>query len=113
MPAQSTTRVLIAGNEPERRRLVARLSRAGIAAAAHDDRARAELMVVLDKAFLPGVRERVDLVLAVGSPAAPLFTAGADDVLPPGEPELLFRRIVWHLEHRSLLSRIKRAEEKA
>jgi signal transduction histidine kinase len=113
MAAQPTLRVHVASGEAEGRRLVARLSRAGMSAGLDDGATRADLLIVLDLSRLAEVRERADVVLAVGAPAGPLFTGGADDVVPPGEPELLFRRVVWHLEHKSQAARIARAEERA
>ena len=113
MPGQPTLRVQVVASEPEGRRLVARLSRGGIAALLDDGISRADLLIVLDRSLLAEVAARGDVVVAVGLPAAPLFTAGADDVVAPGEPELLFRRIVWHLEHRNLLRRVQRSDERA
>ena len=112
MSAQPASRVQVVAAEGEGRRLVARLSRGGIAASIDDGVTRADLMVVLDPAALAESAPRGEVVLAVGSPAGPLFTAGADDVVPAGEPELLFRRVVWHLERRALLARAQRSEER-
>ena len=84
-----------------------------MAAAPDDGRSRVDLLVVLEGGKLAGLRDRAEVLLVVGLPAGPLFAAGADDVVPPGEPELLFRRVVSHLEHLSLGARAKRSEERA
>ncbi len=113
MRAQSQSRVQVVGREEDARRLAARLSRAGIAATVDDGRSGVELFVALEGEELPPLRERAELILAIGSPAGPLFAAGADDVVPAGEPELLFRRVVALLEHRALLARARRSDERA
>src|SRR5207302_3323429 len=110
---QLSIRVRIAGADDEARRLAARLSRAGMAAAPDDGVAGVELMVALRPDEVPDLRPRTQMLLAVGAPAAKLLAAGADDVVPPGEPELLFRRVVAHLERLSLLAKVARCEERA
>src|SRR5438105_2832633 len=113
MPAHLQGKVQIVGSEDEARRLAARLSRAGIAASADDGRTAVELLIALEGQELAPLRDRAELLLVIGAPAGPLFAAGADDVVPPREPELLFRRVVAHLEHRALIEKAKRSEERA
>ncbi|HEY5678292.1 MAG TPA: HAMP domain-containing sensor histidine kinase, partial [Myxococcales bacterium] len=45
-------------------------------------------------------------------PGASYFAAGADDVVVPGEPELLFRRLRAVLERQDLLARMDRLTER-
>jgi len=105
-------RVRVAGKEEEARRLANRLSRGGMSAAPDDGDSSAELIVALQTTRLAELRPRARVLLAVGAPAAPLFASGADDIVPPGEPELLFRRVVAILEHQALVARAARSEEK-
>lgn len=105
-------RVRVAAPHIEARRLCARLTRGGIAASPDDGAARAEVIVAIGLADLSEVRGRAGVLCVVGSPGAPLFTAGADDVVPPGEPELLFRRIRALIERADLVSRVERITER-
>jgi signal transduction histidine kinase len=50
--------------------------------------------------------------VVIGSPAGPLFAAGADEVVVPGEPELLFRRLRGEIERLDLLARWERMSER-
>ena len=50
--------------------------------------------------------------MVLGTPGAAYFAAGADDVVVPGEPELLFRRLRAVLERLDLVSRVERLNER-
>ena len=104
----SPVRVRIAGPAAEARRLALRLSRAGIPAAADDGSSRAELIVVIDPAELVQARSRAQRLIAIGLPSTPLYQAGADDVVPPAEPQLLFRRVREMIERADLEAREQR-----
>jgi signal transduction histidine kinase len=105
-------RVLVAGPVRWRRQLCARLKRAGFSVAEDDGRSRAEVLVArIDGTDLTALRPRAPWLLAVGGPASALFGAGADDVVPPDEPELLFRRVRVHLEQADGATRLSRLAE--
>ena len=104
----SPVRVRIAGPPAEARRLALRLSRAGIPAAIDDGDAQAELIVVIGGEDLAQQRARAQRLIAVGSPSAPLYQAGADDVVPPSEPQVLFRRVRVMIECNDLRAREQR-----
>src|SRR5439155_1283946 len=57
-------------------------------------------------------RGRVGWLVVLGTPGAAYFAAGADDVVVPGEPELLFRRLRAVLERLDLVSRVERLNER-
>src|SRR6266404_3682719 len=113
MPAGQTIRVRIAAPPAEARRLCTRLSRGGIPAALDDGSSPAEVLVaVRPEGDLEPYRSRANWLLVLGSPGAAYFAAGADDVVVPGEPELLFRRLRAALERLDLLGRVDRLNER-
>ncbi|HTO98340.1 MAG TPA: HAMP domain-containing sensor histidine kinase [Myxococcales bacterium] len=90
-----------------------RLSRGGIPAEPDDGTSRAEVMVVVDpKGELTRYRARAGWLMVLGTGGAAWFAGGADDVVVPGEPELLFRRLRAALEKFDLLSRTDRLMER-
>jgi len=101
----TAVRVRVAGPAAEARRLALRLSRAGICSLPDDGESRAELIVALSDGDVPFLRTRAARLIAVGLPATPLFQAGADDVVPPGEPQILFRRVHAMIERADLEAR--------
>ncbi len=105
-------RVGIAGPASEARRLALRLSRAGIPAIPDDGAVRIELMVALSAQDLGPLRARSLRLIAVGLPATPLYQAGADDVVPPGEPQVLFRRVRALIERADLEAREQRLAQR-
>jgi signal transduction histidine kinase len=113
MPVGPTVRVRVSASPAEARRLCTRLSRGGIPAEPDDGTSRAEVLVAVDpKGDLARFRGRVGWLLVLGSPGAAYFAGGADDVVVPGEPELLFRRIRAALERFDLLARLDRVGER-
>jgi signal transduction histidine kinase len=96
----------------EARRLCARLTRGGIPAAPDDGDSRAEVLVVIGSTDMASFRQRAVQLVAVGQPGAPLFAAGADEVVVPGEPETLFRRLRAIVERLDLLARVERLNER-
>lgn len=108
-----TIRVRVAAPAAEARRLCARLTRGGILAAPDDGTARAEVLVAIGATDLAGLRSRAACLCVVGRPGAALFAAGADEVVSPGEPELLFRRVRALIERADLLARIERLDARA
>src|SRR5207245_5024363 len=113
MPVGQTIRVRVAAPPAEARRLCTRLSRGGIPAAADDGASRAEVLVAVDPGTdLTQYRGRVGWLVVLGRPGAAYFAAGADDVVAPGEPELLFRRLRAALERLDLVSRVDRLNER-
>ena len=108
-----TARVRVAAPAAEARRLCGRLTRGGINAAADDGVARAEVFVAIGLTDLASVRARAGCLCVVGSPGAPLFAAGADDVVSPGEPEILFRRVRALIERVDLAAKIERLNVRA
>src|SRR5436309_3942140 len=56
-------------------------------------------------------RPRAAWLVVMGAPGAPYFAAGADEVVVPGEPEILFRRLRMLLERRDLLAKVERLTE--
>src|SRR2546422_7834408 len=112
MPVGQTIRVRVAAPPAEARRLCTRLSRGGIPAEPDDGASRAEVLVAVDPGTdLTQYRGRVGWLVVLGRPGAAYFAAGADDVVAPGEPELLFRRLRAALERLDLVSRVDRSEE--
>ncbi len=111
--ANHTVRVRVAAPAAEARRLCARLTRGGITAAADDGVARAEVFVAIGVADLASVRARAGCLCVVGSPGAPLFAAGADEVVTPGEPEILFRRVRALIERVDMAAKIERLNARA
>ena len=113
MPASATVRVRVVAPAAEARRLCTRLTRGGINAAPDDGVSRAEVLVAIGLADLSGVRARAGCLCAVGSPGAALFAAGADEVVSPGEPEVLFRRVRALIERADLLAKVGRLAARA
>lgn len=112
MASSHAVRVRVAASPVEARRLSARLTRGGIASAPDDGIARAEVIVAIGLPSLASVRERAGCLCVVGQPGAPLFAAGADDVVPPGEPEILFRRVRALIERADSVARCDRMTER-
>jgi signal transduction histidine kinase len=113
MPVGQTIRVRVAAPPSEARRLCTRLTRGGIPAEVDDGTSRAEVLVAVDPGTdLTRFRGRVGWLVVLGSPGAAYFAAGADDVVVPGEPELLFRRLRAVLEKLDLVSRVERLNER-
>lgn len=105
-------RVRVAAPPAEARRLCTRLSRGGIPAAPDDGVARAEILITIARTDLQDMRARAGRLVVVGAPAGPFFAAGADEVVVPGEPEVLFRRLRGELERLDLLARCERMTER-
>src|SRR5207247_9051040 len=113
MPLGQTVRVRVAAPPTEARRLCTRLTRGGIPAELDDGSSRAEVLVAVDPGTdLTQFRGRVGWLVVLGTPGAAYFAAGADDVVMPGEPELLFRRLRAVLERLDLVSRVERLNER-
>jgi signal transduction histidine kinase len=112
MIANHPVRVRVAAPPSEARRLCARLNRGGISSAPDDGSSRAEVIVAIGVGDLAGVRARARCLCVVGQPGAPLFAAGADEVVSPGEPEILFRRVRGLIERADLNARIERLNER-
>src|SRR3954464_13070808 len=109
MPVGSPIRVRVAAPAAEARRLCTRLSRGGIPAAVDDGASRADVLVVVAaEGDLSAWRARAEWLVVLGTPGAAYFAAGADDVVVPAEPELLFRRLRAALEKLDLLARMER-----
>jgi len=109
------TRVRIVAPGAEAKRLAGRLTRGGIAAAPDDGSGAAEILVTVGVApeELAPYRTRAQVLCAVGTPLAPYYAFGADEAVPPQEPEALFRRLRSVIERNDLLARIDRLEQKA
>jgi signal transduction histidine kinase len=107
-----TIRVRIAAPPAEARKLCARLNRGGIAAAVDDGESRAEIIVAHQPKDAAVFRVRAGQLLVIGSPGGKYFAAGADDVVIPDEPEILFRRLRSILERVDLLARMERLNER-
>lgn len=101
-------RVRVAAPAADARRLCMRLSRGGIPAAIDDGESRAELLIVVKPADLAPFRARAGTLVVLGAPGAKYFAAGADEVVTPGEPEILFRRVRAAIERLDLLARVER-----
>src|SRR5258705_1943692 len=113
MPVGQTIRVRVAAPTGEARRLCTRLTRGGISAALDDGTSRAEVLVAVNpEGDLGQYRARAGWLVVLGAPGAAYFAAGADDVVVPGEPEVLFRRLRAALERLDLLGRIERLNER-
>jgi signal transduction histidine kinase len=112
MAVGSSIRVRVAAPVTEARRLSTRLTRGGISAAPDDGESRADVLIALEPTDLASLRARAGWLLVLGSPGAAYFAAGADDVVVPGEPELLFRRIRAVVERQDLLARMERLNER-
>ncbi len=112
MAAGHVVRVRVAAPPTEARRLCTRLSRGGISAAPDDGVSRAEVMVVTHDTDLAKFRSRAGQLVVVGQPGAPFFAAGADEVVVPGEPETLFRRLRFILERNDLRARAERLSQR-
>jgi len=105
-------RVRVAAPMAEARKLCARLVRGGIPAAPDDAVARAEVLVVVAPDELASYRSRAAWLVVVGAPGASYFAAGADEVVVPGEPEILFRRLRMLVERRDLVDKLERLTER-
>lgn len=112
MAAGHPPRVRVAGPSVGVRRLCARLTRGGIPAAPDDGSSRAEVMVVLGAEDVAPFRPRSGTLVAVGKPGAPRFASGADEVVMPDEPEVLFRRLRSIIERIDLLARGERLNQR-
>jgi len=113
MPLGQIIRVRVLAPTGEARRLCTRLTRGGIPAAPDDGTSRAEVLVAVQPdGDLSKERARAAWLVVLGAPGAAFFAAGADDVVTPGEPEVLFRRLRAALERLDLLSRIDRLNER-
>jgi signal transduction histidine kinase len=114
MSIHPAVRVRICAPSAEARRLAARLTRGGIVAAP-DDGSDAEILVTvgLAPADLFPARARCQILCAVGTPAGPYFSAGADEVVVPFEPEILFRRLKLWIERADLHARLERSTQRA
>jgi signal transduction histidine kinase len=114
MSAQPAVRVRVCAPASEARRLSARLTRGGIVSAP-DDGSGAEILVTVGIASdaLAPYRSRCQTLCAVASPAGPYFAAGADEVVVPGEPEILFRRLKLCIERVDLQERVERMSQRA
>jgi signal transduction histidine kinase len=113
MPVGHAIRVRVAAPPAEARRLCMRLSRGGIPAEPDDGTSRAEVLVAVDpKGDLARFRARAGWLVVLGTPGAAYFAGGADDVVVPGEPELLYRRLRAALEKFDLLARGDRLAER-
>jgi signal transduction histidine kinase len=113
MTPHPAMRVRICAPAAEARRLAARLTRGGIGAAL-DDGNPSELLVTigLSAEELAPYRARCETLCAVGAPAGAYFAAGADEVVVPGEPEILFRRLKLWIERADLNDRLTRLGER-
>src|SRR5262252_2964081 len=105
-------RVRVAAPPAEARRLLTRLDRGGIAAAPDDGASHAEILVVVDPKDLAPYRARAVKLFVVGAPGGAFFAEGADEVVVPGEPETLFRRLRALLERADLQERVERQSER-
>jgi len=114
MSPHPAVRVRTCAPSAEARRLAARLTRGGIVSAP-DDGGDAEVRVTVGLApgELAPVRARCQVLCAVGAPAGPYFAAGADEVVVPGEPEILFRRLKLWIERADLHARLERLTQRA
>lgn len=112
MATSQAVRVRIVAPAAWARRLVARFTRGGIDAAADDGISRAEVLVVIgcSESEIAPLRPRAQQLIVVGKPGSPFFAAGADDVVVPGEPEILFRRVRAAVERSDLNARVERLE---
>ena len=113
MPVGQTIRVRVAAPLVEARRLCTRLTRGGIPAALDDGTISTEVLVVADPdRDLAPYRARAQWLVVLGAPGAAFFAAGADDVVLPAEPELLFRRLRAALERLDLFGRVDRLNQR-
>jgi signal transduction histidine kinase len=107
-----TIRVRVSAPPAEARKLCARLTRGGIPAEVDDGESNAEILVVQNPKDAATFRARAGQLLVIGSPGGKYFADGADDVVVPGEPEILFRRLRSMLERVDLLARMERLNER-
>src|SRR5256885_2182419 len=106
-------RVRVAAPPAEARRLCMRFSRGGIPAAVDDGDSRAEILVVVKPGDLASFRARAAVLIVQGPPpGARYFASGADEVVMPAEPEILFRRVRFCIERLDLIARIERLNER-
>jgi len=110
MAAGQAVRVRVAAPSAWASRLVARFSRGGIDSAPDDGVSPAEVLVAVGYAEgeIAPLRARAQQLIVVGKPGALFCAAGADDVVVPGEPEILFRRVRAAVERRDLNARVER-----
>src|SRR5207237_1094580 len=80
-----------------------------------DGAGTAEILVTVGVApeELAPYRARAQVICAVGTPLAPYYAFGADEAVPPQEPEALFRRLRSVIERNDLVARIERIEQTA
>ncbi len=114
MSAHPAIRVRIYGPAADARRLAARLTRGGIPSAPDEGNTTEVLVTVgVGPADLLSYRSRCLALCAVGQPAGPYFAAGADEVIVPGEPEILFRRLRLLIERADAHARLERLTQRA
>jgi signal transduction histidine kinase len=77
-----------------------------------DGDSRAEILIVVKPGDLAPYRARAGCLIVVGTPGAKYFAGGADEVIVPGEPEILFRRVRAFVERLDLLARLDRLNER-
>ncbi|HWE25365.1 MAG TPA: HAMP domain-containing sensor histidine kinase [Myxococcales bacterium] len=113
MSTQPAVRVRISAPAGEARRLASRLTRGGIVSAPDDGNASEILVTVgVPSHELAPYRARCHTLCVVGAPAGPYFAAGADEVVVPGEPEILFRRLKLWIERADLQDRLERMSQR-
>src|SRR5438128_9996367 len=112
MGSGNAIRVRIAAAPAVARRLCTRFSRGGIPAAVDDGESTAEVSVAMEPDDLRPFRARAAHLVVIGAPGAPYFAAGADDVVVPREPEILFRRVRAAVERLDLVARSERLNER-
>jgi signal transduction histidine kinase len=105
-------RVRVSAPESLARKLCARLNRGGIAAAPDDGVSRCDILVAHEPKDVSAHRSRSAQLLVIGAPGGKYFAEGADDVVVPEEPELLFRRLRSMLERVDLQARVERLTER-
>lgn len=105
-------RVRVSAPEAVARKLCARLNRGGIVAAPDDGVSRCDILVAYEPKELSSHRPRTRQLLVIGAPGGKYFAEGADDVVVPEEPEILFRRMRAMLERVDLQARIERLTER-
>src|SRR5437588_4160512 len=115
MSVRPAARVRVHAPPVEARRLSARLTRGGIVAAPDDGQTEVQVLVTVGVAReqLAPYRTRCQALCVVAQPAGPYFAAGADEVIVPGEPEILFRRLRGPIERADLHARLERLTQRA
>ena len=105
-------RVFVAAEPAEARKLCTRLTRGGIPAAPDDGVSHAEILALVQPKDVARHRARAETLVVLGRPGAPYFAAGADDVIAPGEPETLFRRLRSHIERHDVSAKVERLTQR-